>query len=400
VPALQGLELRLSSAALSHCKKGSTIMRVSPLPKCAVAATAIALLTGCAAGSATGMFAHTSTTPQSVRPQLIAPQAIVDFARLLPPRQAPSHPAVCPPPPVVWASDLHSPPEVVGYDAAGNQCIVLLGGGGAFAAPFGLATDSAGRLYVADVNNARVVVFANNGAFLSVLNDPPGQQPIGVCVSTKGIVGVANRPSASTGTGIVEFYKNYLAPNPFNQASGVLTVFDFCAFDKRGDFFTDGTINYSGGGTLIAYLRYNNVFVPNPPLQVCPIADCNATHFWVGMYSHIRVPPQNILSVADEVTPNIENFNVTLAANPLLNFAEGAPGVPAVTALAGYPAGANRLYQVAPTTGLGVASRIYMGNYGAGQIEQVCCIWGGGAVGLYNNLTNAVGVATNPTGQY
>ncbi len=98
----------------------------------------------------------------------------------------------------VWASNLGGA-VVNGY--AGNNpnpCITLNGStsGLPFYAPFGLATDGAGNLYVADVDNGRVVVFDSSGGYLNTLTMNANMQPYSVCVSPAGVVGVVDRGAA------------------------------------------------------------------------------------------------------------------------------------------------------------------------------------------------------------
>src|SRR5579863_5643605 len=88
----------------------------------------------------------------------------------------------------VWVSQL-SASQIEGYSTGGTACAgtIITGSSGTcgtlpFAAPFGLATDFTGHVYVADVNNRRVVIFNEaTGACVNVLNTT--LEPRGVCVS-------------------------------------------------------------------------------------------------------------------------------------------------------------------------------------------------------------------------
>jgi hypothetical protein len=347
-------------------------MRISTLPKHAVAAaTMVALLAGCAGGSSTGPFAGTSTAPQSIAGR-------------------PGIAAVCPPQAVkVWASSLGGR-TVEGYNALGAGCIALAGAPGSpFAAPFGLATDGAGRLYVADVNNSRVVVFTNAGVYVTTLNMAAGEQPYNVCVSANGVVGVVDRPAAPSGTGDVEFFTDYTHAVMTGNASGVLNTFEWCAFDKIGNFFADGSVGYNGaGGQKIVYLKKPNVNLPN---KIVTDSLLGSATYWLGMYVLKGSSPSR-LSVGGNY--QLQNFKI-VAGVPI---AAGAT----VTALTGYPQGRDAFYQAAPSAG-GVNATIYIADYGASIINKAPeggVGLPGGAVATYNSLGTTVGVATEPSGQY
>jgi hypothetical protein len=357
-------------------------MRLSPLPKYAVAAAiAIALLAGCAGGSSTSPFTGTGTGPQS---SWSLPTTAQSLAGL------PGFPAACPNGPKVWASSLGGR-VVNGYTAANAApCITLNGStsGMAFTAPFGLATDGAGRLYVADVNNSRVVVFAKTGGYLATMKMASGEQPYNVCVSATGVVGVVDRPAASNGTGDVEFFTNYTNATMTGSAAGVLNTFEWCAFDKIGNFFADGSLLYGGGGgQKIVYLKKPNV---NLPGKVMLDSGLGSATYWLGMYVLKGSSPPR-LSVGGNY--ELQNFKIVA----------GVPtGPPTVTALPGYPTGSDAFYQAAPTTG-GINATIYIADYGAGLVLQAPeggAGLPGGPVSTYNPLSTTVGVATEPTGQY
>jgi hypothetical protein len=295
------------------------------------------------------------------------------------------HPANCTN--SVWASDLGDA-LVNGYTTAGALCTSLNGAssGTPFHAPFGLATDQVGNLYVADVDNSRVVVFNPAGGYLATLNMQPNEQPYSVCVSRTGVVGVADRPSSSNGTGDVEFFTNYTVSSMTGNASGVVNTFEWCAFDRNGNFFTDGG-NYGGGNQKIMYLRRNRVNLPN---QTVLDSGLGSATYWLGMYVQTGFTQ---LSVGGNY--EIQNFAI--------NAATGKPhGVPTITTLAGYPVGGDALYQPAPSAG-GRHGTIYIADYGAALVLEAP-VGGagrpGGPVSTFLGLNTTVGIATYPTGQY
>jgi hypothetical protein len=295
--------------------------------------------------------------------------------------------------PSVWASELQSsPPQVIGY-SGGTPCVAIDGSssGTPFLDPYGLATDANGYLYVADAKNGRVVVFDNQGNYWSTLR--ASGAPFGVCVSSTGVVGVANNFTPGT----VDFFTNKGAQSsvqaPTNTLSGTNhpNQTAFCAFDRRGDFFAGNPY-----GTPISYLRNYNVNVPGATLQTCSVLACNNNNSWTGMYSHIRaLSAPNTLSVADENALNIVNFKIGLGPPNLLTFTPWATAP--ITALTAYPS--TSICGAAPSAGQGPASRIYLSDCGA-NVENVANVTTGGLVGFFNAVSTGWGVATYPTGQY
>jgi hypothetical protein len=307
-----------------------------------------------------------------------------------------------PPPPCVpkiWATSL-SPYAIYGYTAANSApCVTLTGpyNGLNVNAPITVAVGkSPKRVYVADLGNDRILVFKYNGAFVKWWSTNYGgqlYQPWGVCVSRKGIVGVANRQFNNTGPpGNVEFF----LPNApsgstaSGDASGIFIADQFCAFDSHENFFVDGT---TSGGQVIAYLA--QAFV-NLPGQTLVNSGLGTGSFWVGMYSRINSPTDQTLSVAtsspNSTTQTILTWKVSGPSAGPLTFS-----FLSTYTLTGYPSTVNAVYQVAPSAG-GSTGTVYVADYGAGQTLSAPA--NGGATSLYNNVSSTTGVATRPTGQY
>jgi hypothetical protein len=267
--------------------------------------------------------------------------------------------------------------------------------GASFNAPFGLATDTAGKLYVADLGNSRIVVFTPTGTFVKALSTTLGgqaYQPVGVCVSHAGIVGVGNRAyNNNSPAGNAEFFPANAANNstPTGYANGLKPSEGYCAFDKAGNFYVDAG-NASGGGEKIAYVARGHVNTAGQTLQD---SGQGSASYWIGMYCQIN--GKAILSVGASVgnstTEKIHNFKVGGPANGPLAFSTVS-----ITTLTSYPATSDALYQLAPSSG--TAAKIYDADYGDGAVLDAAI--GGGPVSVYNNVSGTVGVATNPTGQY
>ena len=344
----------------------------TPCSKLAIAiAGVIALLTGCSGGSE-GTPPVTGINP-SVRANIKVPPCTVSQVK-------------------VWASSLTG--LVYGLKANGATCLTTNGSssGMAFAAPYGLATDKNNDLYVADVNNARVVVFDSALNYLQTLNMIPGEQPQAVCTSNYNghlVVGVGDQSSGG-GTGDVEFFGG----NPggltmVGQASGVLKTFSFCAFDGKGRFFADG-VNLSGGvGLNIVYETEQQTQMFS---QSVTDSGCSQPGEWAGMY--VQKGWVESLSVGFETSTyaQIQNFQIysTLSLNC----------VPTYTALNGYTLGSDPFYQAAPRGGAN--GHIYAANYGANYIERAP-VGGAGRLGgtatLWGAVPKPVGVASRPDWQ-
>ena len=185
------------------------------------------------------------------------------------------------------------------YGAGGAPCVTLTGpyNGLNLNAPITVAISrSPKRLYVADLGNNRVLVFTYNGTYVKWWSTAYGGalfQPWGVCVSRRGLVGVASRQSNNTGPpGNVEFFMPN-APSgsqASGDANGVLTADQFCAFDKNGNFFVEST---DVGRTEERVPRCRIV---NLPGQTLIDSGLGTAAFSVGMYSRINNPANDTLS--------------------------------------------------------------------------------------------------------
>lgn len=306
-----------------------------------------------------------------------------------------AHPLGCIP--TVWASSL-STNAVYGYVAANSPpCITLNGtyAGLAFNAPTSVAVWKK-YLFVADLNNDRVVVFTITGSYVKYFSTALGgntYQPWGVCVSQNGIVGTGNR------SGNVEFWK-YSAPSgstPTGNATGtLLQSYAFCAFDKLNNFYVDGAAFPSqGGGQQIAFLPSGNV---NAGTQTLCNSGLGNGGYWVGMYSRINSPVNQTLSVGaaagNQVTELVYTWPVTGSGTSCSSLAFGAPTTLTLTP---YPSTPDPMYQLAPKKSGGPAGPIYVADYGDNTTLRATAL---GAVSVLQTVPLTTGVAAQPSGQY
>ncbi|MFY9738093.1 MAG: hypothetical protein WAK11_03480 [Candidatus Cybelea sp.] len=106
-------------------------------------------------------------------------------------------------------------------------------------APFGLTTDSAGNLYVANSQDANVLVYSQPYKSVSSTLNEPGQYPLDVAVSKAGLVGVMSA-TAPSGGGNVTFYKKGATSACANVGDSNWNEVSFGAFDASGNLFVDG----------------------------------------------------------------------------------------------------------------------------------------------------------------
>lgn len=122
------------------------------------------------------------------------------------------------------------------FDAAGRLQTRLKKG---ISAPKGLTTDSAGNLYVANSQDANVLVYSQPYKSVSMTLNEPGRYPLDVAVSKNGLVGVMN-PTAPSGPGNVTFYKKGSTSACANVSDSNWNEMSFGAFDAAGNLFVDG----------------------------------------------------------------------------------------------------------------------------------------------------------------
>ena len=355
------------------------------------AALSATLLNACSAGGSQFSPSAASTTASAVAPQ----------GR----HQGPS-PANCLP--TLWTTSL-STNAVYGYTAANSTpCITLNGvyAGLALNAPISVTVWKK-YLYVADLNNFRVVVFTIAGTYVKYFSTTlsgTNYEPWGICVSNAGIVGVGNRngidSSGNNVDGNVEFW-NYNAASgsgPTGSANTILQTDQFCAFDVRGNFYVDGTAyTTAGGGQQIAYLP--NGIVNAGPQVLCNSGQGNA-HYWTGMFSKITTPATQTLSVGGAIgsstTEDLLTFPVSGSGTTCSSVTFGTPATYLITP---YPSTIDPLYQLAPkhapTSG---SSRLFIADYGDGETLKSTIV--GGPASNMETVSDTTGVAAQPAGEY
>jgi hypothetical protein len=366
------------------------IMKTSNL-LLAAAALSATLLNACSADGSQFSPSAATTTASAVVPQ----------GR----HQGPS-PASCLP--KLWTTSL-STNAVYGYTAANSTpCITLNGvyAGLSFNAPISVTVWKK-YLYVADLNNYRVVVFTITGSYVKYFSTAlagTSYEPWGVCVSTNGVVGVGNRngidSSGNTVDGNVEFW-NYNAATgstPTGSATTILQNDQFCAFDVRGNFYVDGTaFTTAGGGQQIAYLPSGIV---NAGAQIlCNSGQGNA-HFWTGMFSKITSPVSQTLSVGGAIgssgTQDLFTFPVTGSGTSCSSVVFGSPATYLITP---YPITVDPLYQLAPKHApANPSSPLFIADYGDNKTLRSTIV--GGPAGSLESVSATTGVAAQPSGEY
>jgi hypothetical protein len=305
----------------------------------------------------------------------------------------------CNPTPSVWASDNGS--GVYGFTAPYTQVCALFGSPGhPFNQTQGLATDHVGNLYVADTGNKRIVVFSNTGLFLNAFstNTPYGvYAPHGVCVSRKGVIGVAGTPATSGGAVAVEFFNDagtLIGYAMYPQFNGAL----FCAFDKEDDFFADGAAQRPAGQN-IWYVTRGNVHTMGATLMLSNVGN---GAYWLGLYASNSVSG-NTLSAAS-VPISGPGCNYCERVRTWAISGNGAQGprtlsLQATCDMTYYPGIANGIRQIAPNA----IGKLFAADFGDSQVVRSgTCGGGNGSVmsTTYAQWHQYFGVALYPTGQY
>lgn len=122
------------------------------------------------------------------------------------------------------------------FDAKGHLQTRLKKG---IEAPFGITTDSAANLYVANSQGADVLVYSQPYKSASLTLSEPGRYPLDVAVSKAGLVGVTSG-TAPSGPGNVTFYKKGSATACADVIDSNWNEVTFGAFDASGNLFVDG----------------------------------------------------------------------------------------------------------------------------------------------------------------
>jgi hypothetical protein len=106
-------------------------------------------------------------------------------------------------------------------------------------APFGITTDSAANLYVANSQGANVFVYSQPYKSIGLTLNEPGRYPLDVAVSKAGLVGVMSA-TAPSGPGNVTFYKKGSTSACADVSDPNWNEMSFGAFDASGNLFVDG----------------------------------------------------------------------------------------------------------------------------------------------------------------
>ncbi len=224
-------------------------MRISTAISCGTAATAF--LVACSAGNSQPAVAPNAQTP------------FVDTSAVTAPNGAET----------IVADGINSAVSIFSRTGKLNAYITAGLNG-----PSGVATDSAQQLYIANTQAGNVLVYAKPySALTRTLKDTAGM-PVGVAVSSTGVVAVMN--GGLNGSGNVSFYPaGSVAPCATVMGPGLSPMFG--GFDAAGDLFFDGYSSLTGdttpivaeisggcGATAIEMLRVGNKLFQPTTIQV------------------------------------------------------------------------------------------------------------------------------------
>ena len=140
-----------------------------------------------------------------------------------------------------------------------------------------MATDIKGDLYVADLGNSRVQIYAAGLNGKPTTLNGPGQFPTDVDSFANGAyVAVVNLVTTSYGPGSVTIYTQGVAGAPITDPS--VNQMNFAAFDGHGNLYVDGSTHTAGfigeiagatnGGTKLTMLTTANRIAAPGGIQV------------------------------------------------------------------------------------------------------------------------------------
>ncbi len=160
------------------------------------------------------------------------------------------------------------------FTAAGTQVAQLTG----FRFPAGMTSDIKGDLYVADLNNSRVQIYAAGLASPPSTLSDPGQQPADVDSFANGAyLAVTNYSTTTGGPGSVSIFKGSTLQRSIAYSN--LQEALFCAFDGKGNLYVDGldangnsvigeVPHATSGGSTFEQLTTTNTFGEATGIQV------------------------------------------------------------------------------------------------------------------------------------
>jgi len=196
------------------------------------------------------------------------------------------------------------------FTAAGTQVAQLTG----FRFPAGMTSDIKGNLYVADLNNSRVAIYAAGFASPPTTLSDPGQQPSGVDSFANGAyVAVANNTTTSGGPGSVSIFKGSTLQRTITYSN--LQEGLFCAFDGKGNLYVDGldangssvvgeVPHATSGGSTFEQLTATNTFGEATGIQVTTAGSQIAIEDAVNkaIYTY-NAPSAGSLGTPTQITP-------------------------------------------------------------------------------------------------
>ncbi len=115
--------------------------------------------------------------------------------------------------------------------------------------PGGDCSDAKGNIFVADINDSKILEFSH-GARTPIATLPdPGYNPASCAIDPKtGDLAVTNFQSTTGGAGNLVIYPNAQGGRKLYVKNSSLQTPYFCAFDKAGDLFIDGFDSGSNTG--------------------------------------------------------------------------------------------------------------------------------------------------------
>jgi hypothetical protein len=185
--------------------------------------------------------------------------------------------------------------DVYAYTTKGKLVATITG----LSQPQGLASDTAGSIYIANTSASNILVYKNDYKTLLATYNDANQYPAGVGYDdTTGVVGVTNIISTAGGAGSVSFYAKGKTSKPCVTVSNAnFARVYFGGFDKAGDFFVDG--ENSSGAVVVGVVTGQC-----KAKAITPLTTSNAISFPGG----VEVTPTDEVAIDDQLGPAVYTY--------------------------------------------------------------------------------------------
>lgn len=189
---------------------------------------------------------------------------------------------------LLYISDLGTSDVYVYSYPKGKVKGVLTG----FNGPYGLCSNKAGDVYIANFHDSDILEYAHGGTKpIEILKDP-GYYPTGCSFDpTTGNLAVTNWETTSNGSGIVAIYAHAKGSPKAYYTDPEIFAMLFCSYDSTGNLFVDGWTQ--GSAVVFAELPSGRTSFKNIALNQA-IGDADGVG-WDGKYVVVGDQDSNVI---------------------------------------------------------------------------------------------------------